>query len=525
MSYDISKINFESESNSNKLESVQEDLNSERPSTKGQLTNNRKSQTIQSNENIQEDQNEENNEEEENENGKEDYNSQVKDENLYDNDNNYEENENNDKNEKNNDDNENKEEEKKEPKINYAEIYSQLLETFETEKKIYTDKIKQLQIELYSRSENLKKISLRNQFLTNSLQELNVKVEKMIKESSNKKLKIRKYEDKTSPELLLKIKEKELKNSETFLKILQKDNQRIKKLLDLHSGTTSSELLNKIKEKDAENFKLQLEIKNLKRKENSNHSLTERSILKRKIKNLEFEISRTQEDSSRIRTTYENLESLNSISVEAIQRFKDNIKKRNKSHKKISLNVKTPNFYYKVGNNNNITSLKNEIKSFSNEEINIIEKIFDYDSNKIESFLKKISIIEKYKYQFDFENKKILKEQENQVILKKNHINNLDFENNNQDSQLKNLESLLNDYKNSKKILENKLIHIQNSIENTANKITKKENDEIKINKKIKMLQNIVQKKEYNNLNQNEINKIIGEDSSTENKTISSDKK
>ena len=39
------------------------------------------------------------------------------------------------------------------------------------------------------------------------------------------------------------------------------------------------------------------------------------------------------------------------------------------------------------------------------------------------------------------------------------------------------------------------------------------------------MLQNIVQKKEYNNLNQNEINKIIGEDSSTDNKTISSDKK
>ena len=69
MSYDCSKINFESESNSNKLESVQEDLNSERPSTKGQLTNNRKSQTIQSNENIQEDQNEENNEEEVYENG------------------------------------------------------------------------------------------------------------------------------------------------------------------------------------------------------------------------------------------------------------------------------------------------------------------------------------------------------------------------------------------------------------------------------------------------------------------------
>ena len=524
MSYDSSNVgkSFESESNSNKLESVQEDLNSEGQSTKGQLTINRKSQTVRSdiNENIQETQNEYNNEEEENEN--------EKDENLTYNENNNEENENNDKNEKNNDDNLNdnkEEEEKKESKINYAEIYSKLLENYETEKKQYSEKIKQLQIELYSRSENLKKISIRNHFLTNSLQELNVKVDKMIKESSNKKLKIRKYEDKTSPELLLKIKEKELKNSETFLKILQKDNQRIKKLLDLHSGTTSSELLNKIKEKDAENFKLQLEIKNLKRKENSNHSLTERSILKRKIKNLEFEISRTQEDSSRIRTTYENLESLNSISVEAIQRFKDNIKKRNKSHKKISLNVKTPNFYYKVGNNNNITSLKNEIKSFSNEEINIIEKIFDYDSNKIESFLKKISIIEKYKYQFDFENKKILKEQENQVISKKNHINNLDFENNNQDNQLKTLEASLNDYKNSKKILENKLINIQNTIDNIANKINKKETDAIKINEKIKQLQTIILKKEYNTFNQNEINKIIGEDSSTDNKTISSDKK
>ena len=392
-------------------------------------------------------------------------------------------------------------------------------------KKKYTDKIKQLQIELYTRSKNLKKISLRNQFLTNSLQELNVKVEKMIKESSNKKLKIRKKEKPITPESLLKIKEKELKNSEKFLKILQKDNQRIKKLLDLHSGITKSELLNKIKEKDDENFKLKLEIKHLKTKENSNHSLTERSILKRKIKNLEFEISRTQEDSNRIKTTYENLETLNSNSDRAIQKFRDNIKKRNKSHKKISLNVKLPNFFYKVGNESVINNLKKEITSFSNEEINIIEKIFDYDSNKIENFLKKIPIIEKYKYQFDFENKKILKEQENQVISKKNHINNLDFENNNQDNQLKTLEASLNDYKNSKKILENKLINIQNTIDNIANKINKKETDAIKINEKIKQLQTIILKKEYNTFNQNEINKIIGEDSSTDNKNISSDKK
>ena len=51
------------------------------------------------------------------------------------------------------------------------------------------------------------------------------------------------------------------------------------------------------------------------------------------------------------------------------------------------------------------------------------------------------------------------------------------------------------------------------------------ENDAIKINKKIKQLQNILLNKEYNTLNQNEIYKIIGEDSSTDNKTISSDKK
>ena len=102
---------------------------------------------------------------------------------------------------------------------------------------------------------------------------------------------------------------------------------------------------------------------------------------------------------------------------------------------------------------------------------------------------------------------------------------NLDFENNNQDNQLKTLEASLNDYKNSKKILENKLINIQNTIDNIANKINKKETDAIKINEKIKQLQTIILKKEYNTFNQNEINKIIGEDSSTDNKTISSDKK
>ena len=194
---------FESESNTNKLESVQEDSNSEGQSTKGQNDN----KLQKRNKSIQKEPND-GKIEEEGDDDKEINNSKDNNENDNNNNNNEEneneenENENEKGNKENKNENEEEEEEEKdkekeeeerkkeEEKINYMEIYKKLNEEYEIEHKNFGDKIKQLQIDLYSKSENLKKLTIRNHYLTINLKELNEKVDQMIKNSANKKFKI-----------------------------------------------------------------------------------------------------------------------------------------------------------------------------------------------------------------------------------------------------------------------------------------------------------------------------------------------
>ena len=537
---------FESESNTNKLESVQEDSNSEGQSTKGQNDN----RLGKKNKSIQKEPNDGKIEEEEDDdkelNNTKDNNENEENLSNNNNNNNNEENENEEnENEKGNEDNKNENEEeeekdkekeeeerkKEEEKINYMEIYKKLNEEYEIEHKNFGDKIKQLQIDLYSKSENLKKLTIRNHYLTINLKELNEKVDQMIKNSANKKFKILKKEKKISPELILKIKEKELKNSQTLVKILQRDNSRIKKLLEYQTETSSNELLNKIKEKDNENQKLKTEIKQLKNINHSNSNcLTQRNNLQKKIKNLELEITRTIENTGRIKNNYEIFQTRNVNSENANKKLRENIFKRKNSEKKrkISLNVKnnlnnTSNVFFKIDQKGVINIFKNEITSFSTDEIMVFEKLFENKKDEMENFFRKISTIEKFKNQFEKENKKILKDKNEEFEKKNIEINNLNSDNNYKDNEIKFLETQLTDFKNSKIILEKKATSIQKTIDNINNKLIKKKIEKVKLSNKIKQLQTVLLKKEYDPLNQNEINKILGDDDTTEYNTNAND--
>ena len=535
---------FESESNTNKLESVQEDSNSEGQSTKGQNDN----KLQKRNKSIQKEPND-GKIEEEGDDDKEINNSKDNNENDNNNNNNEEneneenENENEKGNKENKNENEEEEEEEKdkekeeeerkkeEEKINYMEIYKKLNEEYEIEHKNFGDKIKQLQIDLYSKSENLKKLTIRNHYLTINLKELNEKVDQMIKNSANKKFKILKKEKKISPELILKIKEKELKNSQTLVKILQRDNSRIKKLLEYQTETSSNELLNKIKEKDNENQKLKTEIKQLKNINHSNSNcLTQRNNLQKIIKNLELEITRTIENTGRIKNNYEIFQTRNVNSENANKKLRENIFKRKNSEKKrkISLNVKnnlnnTSNVFFKIDQKGVINIFKNEITSFSTDEIMVFEKLFENKNDEMENFFRKISTIEKFKNQFEKENKKILKDKNEEFEKKNIEINNLNSDNNYKDNEIKFLETQLTDFKNSKIILEKKATSIQKTIDNINNKLIKKKIEKVKLSNKIKQLQTVLLKKEYDPLNQNEINKILGDDDTTEYNTNAND--
>ena len=478
---------FEQEEfNSDKLESVEEDLNSDRVSSKRPQTIKKQSKKVQSGEF------DENNKNEEEILLESKQNLDLLSDNISTSQ--KETSEKNDNNENkilniNTIKEENENEEKKSEIIkleSYQETLNQLNEEIENEHKNYSENIKQLQINLFNKSEELKKISLKNSALRISLNDLNSQVDKMIVSSSNKKYKVTKHKSsKSSPEIMLKIRENELKNSKALLKIFQRDNKRIKKLLNNQNEISINDLVNKIKEKDSENQKLKTEINSLKILNNSNRR-NERSILQNKIMNLKTEINRNEQSYNRIKLNFERIERINSSSEKSYATFRENIKKKNKDNgiksnsqikniKKILLIPKS-NYFNDLNILDSIKNLKSEIKTLSNDEIEVMERFFEYDKEKIEEFLKKISAMEKYKLIHDNLIKKESKEKDESVKNKILKLKYLTEDNNYKDNNITFLKSQLNDYKNTKIFLERKLFNIQNSItkvNKTINQIKK----------------------------------------------------
>ena len=477
---------FEQEEfNSDKLESVEEDLNSDRVSSKRPQTIKKQSKKVQSGEF------DENNKNEEEILLESKQNLDLLSDNISTSKKEISEKDNNEYEIKNNNTikEENENEEKKSEIIkleSYQETLNQLNEEIENEHKNYSENIKQLQINLFNKSEELKKISLKNSALRISLNDLNSQVDKMIVSSSNKKYKVTKHKSsKSSPEIMLKIRENELKNSKALLKIFQRDNKRIKKLLNNQNEISINDLVNKIKEKDSENQKLKTEINSLKILNNSNRR-NERSILQNKIMNLKTEINRNEQSYNRIKLNFERIERINSSSEKSYATFRENIKKKNKDNgiksnsqikniKKILLIPKS-NYFNDLNILDSIKNLKSEIKTLSNDEIEVMERFFEYDKEKIEEFLKKISAMEKYKLIHDNLIKKESKEKDESVKNKILKLKYLTEDNNYKDNNITFLKSQLNDYKNTKIFLERKLFNIQNSItkvNKTINQIKK----------------------------------------------------
>ena len=478
---------FEQEEfNSDKLESVEEDLNSDRVSSKRPQTIKKQSKKVQSGEF------DENNKNEEEILLESKQNLDLLSDNISTSQKETSEKNDNNKNKILNintikEENENEEKKSEIIKLeSYQETLNQLNEEIENEHKNYSENIKQLQINLFNKSEELKKISLKNSALRISLNDLNSQVDKMIVSSSNKKYKVTKHKSsKSSPEIMLKIRENELKNSKALLKIFQRDNKRIKKLLNNQNEISINDLVNKIKEKDSENQKLKTEINSLKILNNSNRR-NERSILQNKIMNLKTEINRNEQSYNRIKLNFERIERINSSSEKSYATFRENIKKKNKDNgiksnsqikniKKILLIPKS-NYFNDLNILDSIKNLKSEIKTLSNDEIEVMERFFEYDKEKIEEFLKKISAMEKYKLIHDNLIKKESKEKDESVKNKILKLKYLTEDNNYKDNNITFLKSQLNDYKNTKIFLERKLFNIQNSItkvNKTINQIKK----------------------------------------------------
>ena len=165
------------------------------------------------------------------------------------------------------------------------------------------------------------------------------------------------------------------------------------------------------------------------------------------------------------------MENLNINSEKAFNTFRENVKKKKSEEKKKKIiNIKKK-FLLINTQNLNIQKLKKEISYLNKEEIEIIEKVFNNNKEKIEDFLNKISNIEKYKFNHDNLLIKKVKEQKEDFESKKLKIKNLNEETNYKDNNINYLKSQLKDYKNSHLILNIKLNKIQDSIHNISQKI------------------------------------------------------
>ena len=99
--------------------------------------------------------------------------------------------------------------------------------------------------------------------------------------------------------------------------------------------------------------------------------------------------------------------------------------KDDKSHSKIKnikkiLLIPKSNYFNGLNIIDSIKNLKSEIKTLSKDEIEIMERFFEYDKVKIEEFLKKISAMEKYQLTHDILIKKKSKEKDESVNNKRN---------------------------------------------------------------------------------------------------------
>ena len=165
------------------------------------------------------------------------------------------------------------------------------------------------------------------------------------------------------------------------------------------------------------------------------------------------------------------MENLNINSEKAFNTFRENVKKKKSEEKKKKIiNIKKK-FLLINTQNLNIQKLKKEISYLNKEEIEIIEKVFNNNKEKIEDFLNKIANIEKYKFNHDNLLIKKVKEQKEDFESKKLKIKNLNEETNYKDNNINYLKSQLKDYKNSHLILNIKLNKIQDSIHNISQKI------------------------------------------------------
>ena len=288
-----------------------------------------------------------------------------------------------------------------------------------------------------------------------NLKKLTSKVEKL-----NDNENFIKKEKEEPIKIALKVKEKDIKNVQSIVNLLSKENKNMQNILDNYTDYDNKrELSDRLILKEKENNILKNEIKTLKIfNKDYDYWEKEKEDLNLAIQELENKLQLSQRENREGKKEIKLLENKyynNSRNIS--QKIKDKLKQKEETSEDYAKSFD----YYNLKKQEKKKLL--EIKStkyianyiynlLSNEQKEQIKNLYgDENKDKYDILIKKIEDLEKYRISNNINDLNIIKNQNNEINDLDEQLNYLEKLSNDKSSNIKTLETKINEYKNYKK--------------------------------------------------------------------------
>ena len=394
--------------------------------------------------------------------------------------------------------------------IEYKEKIKQLEDELHIERNKATEKqkissediVNGIKKELQQKENDINKYITLNTKQRKELERLSKEIDKKLKSMTFKHVtdrikKERKPKKEEDPDAAIKIVENQLKNALQLVDILTKDNQMLKdkcaKALDYNSRY---ELADKAKENDNTIIALNMEIKQLKRK------LEEHSKCV-KIKNeYEKNIRITREDLRKAKLRNEEMKTKIKIEEELYNtnKNKKEVPKQKKLiNGKITLRKKSPKKEeLPPKENQNVVIGKGY---FTKKEQDYLLEAFDKDSDELDKFYKRISILNSYTQSLESKQRIEMKAYLSKLNDLDEQIEYLTQKNNDTETKSNLLQTQIIDYKSDKNAYIRKIDEVNKSISAMSIVIKQKENEIKSLSDQLTQLREMLRNGNVNKVN------------------------
>ena len=391
----------------------------------------------------------------------------------------------------------------------YLDIINELKKQIETEKNKYLEEFEKLNTELLNKEKDIQLIIENNNTLQNNLTDLSSQVKQtMIK----KGIPIEKETDEPI-KIALKVKDKEIRNTQTLAKALSNENKEMRKILDKYTDSnTKRELSDKLIDIERENNRLKKEVKTLKLLNKPHETCPkEKENLEKTLENLENELQNCKNRVLKEQLEYKELEN----------KYYSNGKDYEKHKKEVLKKQQDENSRYEINREERMKKIKEQsfkkvtssaYKLLSDEEKEKLKNFYGEENENQFSILKeKIDELEKYRLNIDKESIQKIKKQQNELNELNEQLKYMDLLNNDKETQIRYLEAQINEFKNNKKALQQKINSITKDLELSKAKERQKDKENDILIQQVSTLKQSIKDNMYGMKEEQEIAKVIGE--------------